>query len=394
LIVVLENTDYENALAQPFLKDLAARGALLSNVFAVAHPSLPNYVALTTGSTYGLHSNDEVTLDVPHIGDLVEGAGRTWKVYAEGYPGNCFLGSNAGAYVRRHVPFLSFQNVQTDPARCQRIVNASVLASDIENGTLPDYGFYVPDVNNDGHDTGVAFADQWLAQTFGPRLQDSRFTDGTLFVVTFDEGSGTGSNHIYTVLYGPGVVPGSVSTSRYDHYSLLRTIEDALGLGTLGQEDARASAISGVWQPTLEVRLNQHAFRPAERMQVDVTVANDGPQRLVDVYFGALLPVEVGPGLGCPAGDAIAFVTQGSAVVTCLTATPKTFAPLFRGVSLPFSLPETTIPNFRSVVWPSDLPTGAYTIFLTLTPPDAFADGRADPTDLLATASQGLTFAP
>jgi hypothetical protein len=392
--VVLENTDYENALAQPFLKDLAARGALLSNAFAETHPSFPNYVALTAGSTYGLSSNSEVTLDVPHIGNLLEGAGRTWKVYAEGYPGNCFLGPNAGAYVRRHVPFLSFLNVQTNPARCQRIVNASVLASDIENGTLPDYGFYVPDLNNDGHDTGVAFADQWLAQTFGPRLQDSRFTDGTLFVVTFDEGTATGSNHIYTALYGAGVVPGSVSTSRYDHYSLLRTIEDALGLGTLGQEDARASAISGVWQPALEVRLNQPTFRPAERLQVDVAVANDGTPRLVDVYFGALLPVEAGPGLGCPAGDAIAFVTEGSGVVTCVTAPPTTFAPLFRSVSLPSSLPETTIPNFWSFVWPSDLPTGAYTIFLTLTPPDAFSDGRADPIDLLATASQGLTFAP
>ena len=97
LIVVLENTDYENAVAQPFLRDLAARGALLSNAFAVTHPSFPNYVAPTAGSTYGLTSNGEVTLDVPHIGDLLEGAGRSWKVYAEGYPGNCFLGASAGA---------------------------------------------------------------------------------------------------------------------------------------------------------------------------------------------------------------------------------------------------------------------------------------------------------
>jgi hypothetical protein len=191
-IVVLENTAYGDALAQPFLASLAARGALLTNFFAEAHPSLPNYVALTAGSTYGLTSNADVTLDVSHVGDLLERAGRTWKAYAEGYPGNCFLGSSAGTYVRRHVPFLSFRNVQTDPARCQRIVNASALASDIENGTLPDYSVYIPDLNDNGHDTGVAFADQWLARTFGPRLQDSRFTDGMLFVVTFDESSRVG----------------------------------------------------------------------------------------------------------------------------------------------------------------------------------------------------------
>jgi hypothetical protein len=250
MIVVLENTDYANALAQPFLSELAARGALLSDFFAETHPSFPNYVAMTAGSTFGLSSNDDVTLDVSHIGDLLEAAGRTWKVYAEGYPGNCFLGSTAGAYVRRHVPFLSFRNVQMTPARCQQIVKATVLATDIANGTLPDFGFYVPDVNNDGHDTGVAFADRWLAQTFGPWLEDPRFMDGMLFVVTFDEGSHAGPNHIYSVLYGRAVVPGSVSASRYDHYSLLRTIEDAWGLGTLGQHDTEASAITEVWRRT------------------------------------------------------------------------------------------------------------------------------------------------
>ena len=252
-IVVLENTAYENALAQPFLRDLAASGALLTNFFAETHPSFPNYVALTAGSTYGLTSNAAVTLDVSHVGDLLERAGRTWKAYAEGYPGGCFLGASAGAYVRKHVPFLSFENVQTNPARCQRIVDASALASDVENGTLPDYGLYIPDLNNDGHDTGVAFADAWLARTFGPWLQDPRFTGGLLFVVTFDESSAATPNHVYTVLHGPGVVPGSTSAARYDHYSLLRTIEDTFGLGTLGEHDATASAIAGVWRRTLTV---------------------------------------------------------------------------------------------------------------------------------------------
>lgn len=250
-IVVLENTAYDAALAQPFLRDLAAGGALLTNFFAEAHPSFPNYVALTAGSTYGVTSL--VTLDVPHVGDLLESAGRTWKAYAEGYPGDCFLGASAGAYVRRHVPFLSFANVQTNPARCARVVDAAVLAEDIEGGTLPDYSLYIPDLNNDGHDTGVAFADQWLARTFGPRLLDPRFTDGMLFVVTFDESPASSLNHIYTALYGPGVVAGSTSAARLDHLSLLRTIEDTLGLGTLGQQDAAATAITGVWRRTLTV---------------------------------------------------------------------------------------------------------------------------------------------
>jgi hypothetical protein len=247
-IVVLENASYAGALAQPFLADLAARGALLANFFGEAHPSFPNYVALTAGSTYGISSNATVTLDVPHVGDLLEAAGRTWTVYAEGYPGDCFLGATSGAYVRRHVPFLSFASVQASPARCARVVDASVLAGDVAGGTLPDYALYIPDLNNDGHDTSVAFADHWLAQTFGPWLQDPRFTDGRLFVVTFDEAPTPGPNHVYTAVYGRGVVPGAVSALRYDHLSLLRTIEDALELPTLGQQDATAPPIMDVWR--------------------------------------------------------------------------------------------------------------------------------------------------
>src|SRR5262249_39288622 len=83
-VVVLENTDYPTALAQPFLADLAPRGALLTNFFAVTHPSQPNYIAMVAGSTYGVTSSGNVTLNVSHLGDLLEASGRSWKVYAEG----------------------------------------------------------------------------------------------------------------------------------------------------------------------------------------------------------------------------------------------------------------------------------------------------------------------
>lgn len=249
LIVVLENADYATALVQPFLAQLAREGALLRNSFAVGRHSLPNYLAMTAGSLHGVASNTPVTLDVPHIGDLLEAHGRTWKVYVEHYPGRCFLGSRSGPYVRRHVPFLHYKNVQANPERCRRIVEAAELAIDIQNGTLPDYSFYVPDLNHDGHNTGVTEADQWLSQTFGPRLKDPRFMHDTLFVVTFDEGRGWWhGNHIYTVFYGDRVIPGAVSDARFDHYSLLRTIEDLFTLGTLGQEDAHASAVTGIWR--------------------------------------------------------------------------------------------------------------------------------------------------
>ena len=248
MIVVLENSDYAEALAQPFLAQLAREGALLRAFFAVSHPSQPNYVAMTSGALHGVSSNDSVTLDVRHVGDLLEARGRTWKVYAEQYPGSCFRGPRSGGYVRRHVPFLSFRNVVESPDRCHRIVDASMFMTDLRHGTLPNYALYVPDVVHDGHDSGVREADRWLAKTFGPLLKDPRLMRDLLLVVTFDEGRRSGDNHIYTVLYGDAVVPGSVSDLRYDHYSLLRTIEEWLDVGSLGEKDATATPIGGIWR--------------------------------------------------------------------------------------------------------------------------------------------------
>jgi acid phosphatase len=247
MTVVLENTNYEDALRQPFLASLAHRGALLTHFTAEAHPSQPNYIALISGSTFGVTSDGNVNLDQRHIGDLLEAKGLQWRVYAESYPGNCFLGASAGSYVRKHTPFLSFKNVQSDQARCARIVNASKLADDVHGGQLPDYSLYVPDLKNDGHDTGVAFADRWLSATFGPLLQDPKFTQGLLFIVTFDEGKGFifGGNHVATILVGDAVKPGQILDANFDHYSLLRLVEDQFGLGSLGQGDAHATVITG-----------------------------------------------------------------------------------------------------------------------------------------------------
>lgn len=249
MIVVLENTDFRDAVRQPFLGRLAREGALLANFHAVAHPSQPNYIALAAGTTRGVRSNSPVTLDYRHIGDLLEAKGMTWKTYAEDYPGNCFLGKEAGDYARKHVPFVSFRNVQANAQRCRsRVVNANQLATDVRQGALPHYSMYVPNQRNDGHDTDVAYADRWLSRTFGPLLQNPQFSQGLLLVVTFDEADNEGTNHIYTSLWGPGVRAGSRSDARYDHYSLLRTIEEQLGLGTLGQNDDRATPITGVWK--------------------------------------------------------------------------------------------------------------------------------------------------
>jgi hypothetical protein len=248
LMVVLENTDYHQAISQPFQASLAARGALLSNFRAITHPSQPNYLAMVAGSTYNVNHDGNINLNVPHLGDLLEERGLQWKVYAEDYPGNCFLGKKFGKYVRKHVPFLSFTNVQQSPERCARIVNASQLDQDIQRGELPEFSMYVPNLDNDGHDTPPLFTDQWLARRFGSLFNDPGFMQDLLVVVTYDEREiFIGPNQVLTVLYGPSIKPGAESAVRYTHYSVLRTIEDEFGLGTLGHCDAKATPIQDVW---------------------------------------------------------------------------------------------------------------------------------------------------
>lgn len=245
-MIVLENEDASKAIQQPFLAKLASKGALLNNYSAITNPSQPNYIGLTSGGLWGITDDSNHTVDVRHIGDLIEEKGLTWKSYAEGYPGGCNLSAFIGTYYRKHEPFLSYKNVQSNAARCAKIVNASQFSVDLAAGALPNYSFYVPDINNDGHDTGVAYADAWLSSTFSTLIDDPKFMKNNLFIVTFDEGSQ--GNRIYTVLYGDSVVPGTVSSQATGHYALLATIERYLGLGSLGQADAGATPIDGIWK--------------------------------------------------------------------------------------------------------------------------------------------------
>ena len=248
VIVVFENTGETDALAQPFFARLAKEGARLSEYYAVDHPSQPNYIAMVAGDTLGVSSDRTVTLEQSSLADLLEAANKSWKIYAEDYPGRCFLRATSGKYARKHAPFLSFKSIQDDAARCARVVNASEFAADARSGRLPDYSLYIPNLDNDGHDTGVEYADRWFGANFGPLLDEPAFARGTLLVATFDEDDGGDANHVLTILHGDSVAAGVVSANRYDHYSLLRTVEDGLGLKTLGRRDASAKAFVGVWK--------------------------------------------------------------------------------------------------------------------------------------------------
>jgi hypothetical protein len=248
VVIILENADVGSALALPNFSSFAKRGALLSNYFGITHPSQPNYIAMISGSTQGVTSNEDVDLPMKHIGDLLERGGKTWKAYGEDYPGNCYLGWSSGNYVRKHMPFLSFENVQRNKERCNQVVSAKTFGSDLIHSTLPNFSIYIPNQLNNGHDTGVEYADRWLGKKMLPMLEQKNLETDTLFVITFDEGTIFGDNKIYTVLFGAGIQPGSVSNHAYSHFSLLKTIEMIFDVPSLGLNDAKANFIDDVWK--------------------------------------------------------------------------------------------------------------------------------------------------
>lgn len=250
VIVVLENTTYADAIKQPFMAKLAKEGANLTKMNAIhGGKSQPNYFAMTAGDTFGITSNSPYDLDVTHLADLLEERGKTWKVYAEGFPGNCFQGEKRGAYVRKHNPFISYVNIQKNSLRCANIVDAGRFALDAKANVLPDFSLYIPDNNNNGHDTDVKFADRFVEKTFGPFLADGNRMAETLFILTYDEGNKyVDPLHIYTAFYGAGVKAGTQSSMAYDLYGLLRTLEVGFGLKSLGRNDTRARVIDDIWQ--------------------------------------------------------------------------------------------------------------------------------------------------
>ena len=244
VVVFFENEDRSRASDQPFFKELTKLGTSFSNFVCAGHPSQPNYISFISGSRNGVYDNKPHAIDGKHIGDLLEERNLSWKTYAEGYPGNCFLGTESGKYVRRHVPFLSFKNVQQNQERCGRIVSGEQFKSDLADGNLPTFSLYIPDNNHNGHDTGVAYASMWADTFFRPVISNPEITKDTLFVFTFDESKYFGFRNIYTVFVGAGAVAGKVVSTRSKHYDILRTIEDEFNLGTLDKHDSESRYLS------------------------------------------------------------------------------------------------------------------------------------------------------
>jgi phosphatidylinositol-3-phosphatase len=229
VVLVMENRDSTSIIGNaqaPYLNQLAHAGMNLTDMHAETHPSQPNYVALLSGSTQGL-TNDSCphTFAADNLAHQLRIAGFSFVGYSEHLPAPGYTGCNAYPYARRHAPWVDFSDL---PAS----VNQPLSAMPTDFNALPTVAFVVPDVTDDMHDGTIAQGDAWVHRHLSAYVAWAREHDSML-IVTWDENEGAPGNRIATMAVGDGIAAGTWTT-RADHYSLLRTLEDSFGLRRLG----------------------------------------------------------------------------------------------------------------------------------------------------------------
>ncbi len=272
-VIMMENTGYASLIGNPnapWINQAAATYGLATNYFGVTHPSQPNYIAATSGSTNGVPDDNDITVNVPNIVDQLESHGKSWKAYMQSYslcttPLDHACGNQL--YERKHNPFISYSDVQSDPSRVAKIVDLSQLDADLAAGTVPDFSWISPDQCNDMHGRGapatdpcsfdneqqlIAAGDAFLSTWVGKIMHSSAWTGNSLIVITWDESDFTGSpnnfgfgdtsgccdanpggGHVVTLTISQSQDAPRSSSIAYNHYSMLATIEQGWKLGCL-----------------------------------------------------------------------------------------------------------------------------------------------------------------
>jgi len=229
----MENRSYSQLIGDPYIAKLAAQYGVATNYHGVSHPSLPNYLALTSGSTWGISDDGYHVLPAGGLGAQLTAAGIAWRAYMEGMTSGCF--DSPYPYALKHDPFAYYGG--TCPPQ---VVPFGEFATDMA-GAVPDLVWITPGLCHDGHDCSNAVAEGWLAQTVPMITATSAWQDGGVLFITWDEGEDS-ANSVLTLVIHPAPLIHQ-SSRPYNHYSLLATVEDLLGVSRLGLA-AQATAMS------------------------------------------------------------------------------------------------------------------------------------------------------
>jgi len=262
----MENEEYGSVIGSPsapYQNSLASRYALAANYTGVAHPSLPNYLALVGGSTFGAAtdcspSQCSLPSTTTSITTLLDARGLSWKEYAESMPASCSQTNSAdGLYFAKHNPFVYFDAITgnsgtgiTSSYCGSHVVSMTQFYLDLQAGALPNYSFITPNICDDAHSCPLSTGDSWLSTVVAKIINSSSFASTALFIV-YDEGSSGdltgGGGHVPCILVSPFAKMGYVSHAPYSHYSLLATVETIFSLGNLARNDATASPITDLF---------------------------------------------------------------------------------------------------------------------------------------------------
>lgn len=206
---------------------------LATGYHAVAHPSLPNYLAIVAGTTFDVEDDrppSELRLRGRTVFGQALSVGKSAKVYAEGIPRTC-AAEDVDRYAVRHNPWVYFVDERRECARYDVSINQ--LAKDVELGLLPHAGMVVPDLCHDGHDCSLTTVDAWLDEQIQRVMSGPDWRSGRLaVVVTADEDDGSQDNRVLTVLMHPRVRVRLVNTP-FTHHSLSRLYSEVLGVRPL-----------------------------------------------------------------------------------------------------------------------------------------------------------------
>ncbi|HET7748386.1 MAG TPA: alkaline phosphatase family protein [Terriglobales bacterium] len=273
-VIMMENTGFDTLIGNanaPFINAAAANYGLATNYFGFTHPSQPNYIAATSGSNNGVISDSDTTIDVPNIVDQLEAHGKTWKAYMQSFslcatPLDHACGNQL--YERKHNPFISYLDVQSNPARVANIVDFGQFASDLAGGKVADYVWISPDQCHDMHGRAatpddpcdfsqvpalIAAGDSFLLNTVSAIMNSPAWTGNSVIFIVWDESDFTGSGfngfgddsgccdsvagqgggHVVGITISHSDHSPRSSSVAYNHISMLATIEDGWSLGCL-----------------------------------------------------------------------------------------------------------------------------------------------------------------
>ncbi len=267
VVILFENRTYNEVIGSihggnkiaPTFNQLANEYTLLTQYYAVTHPSLPNYLAITGGSTFGIHSDCEnCFVNQPSVADRLDAAGLTWRTYQEDLPAPCHV-RDSGKYAQKHNPFVYYNSIRNDPTLCDSgVVPLTQLSSDLAANKLPNFVMIQPNLCHSGHDCSTNAADQWLAGIMDELRSSNALGQRYLIFISFDEGQDNSSccglpssagGHIVGILVSPLVKQGFQDDEPLDHYGFLKTVLSSWSLpGLAHTEDPQTGVITKAWK--------------------------------------------------------------------------------------------------------------------------------------------------